>query len=73
VAPRPSASDPDKVDQAAGQDEHAEFVLGGLRIDLGPVDELMRQGRGVEDLIAKLPHAAARQLEALKNIFGKRD
>jgi hypothetical protein len=73
VAPRPSESDPDKVDQAAGQDEHAEFVLGGLRIDLGPVDELMRQGRGVEDLIAKLPHAAARQLEALKNIFGKRD
>lgn len=67
-APRSSESKPE---ENAG--ERAELVLGALRIDLGAVEDVFRQGRGVEELIAKLPATAARQVEALKGLFGRRE
>jgi hypothetical protein len=67
-APRPSDAAPDTV-EGKGQ----ALLLGGIHVDLAAVEELARQGRSIEELLTKLPDAAARQLKALAHLIGGRE
>lgn len=74
-APPPSEADPEKTQAADGrsEDERVEFILGGVRVDLGSVEELLRQGRGVEDLLGRLPAAAAEHLDRVRHVLERRE
>lgn len=72
-APRPSESYPESaVPSRSAVDERAELVLGPVRLDLGAVEDVVRHTSNLEELLSRMPAAAARRIEMLRHLLGPR-